>query len=604
MLTAQTVVVEGLEESEGAPAGRLEVLRHFLANVHAGQCVTIEVMTDPMNRLRSREVTEGFERAPARAMLRAVGMTDDDWTKPQVGVASSWNEVTPCNMPLDRLAKRAKDGVRAAGGFPLEFVTIAVSDGISMGHEGMRASLVSREVIADSVETVMHAERFDALVTFAGCDKSLPGMLMAAARLNLPSVFLYGGSILPGRGAKGEALDIVSVFEAVGAHAAGSLTAEELSLIEHNACPTIGSCAGMFTANTMACVAEALGMSLPGSASPPAVDRRRDDLAYASGQAVVALIEAGIRPRQILTKAAFHNAIAVVNAVGGSTNAILHLLAIANEARVELDLDDFNTVGRRVAHVADMKPHGRFHMSDLDAVGGVAVVMRQLLEAGLLDGDCLTVTGRTIGENLAALDPPAPDGRVVHTLSDPIHAEGGLAVLRGSLAPKGAVVKVAGIDVLRFEGTARVFDGEAAAMETILAGRINPGDVIVIRYEGPKGGPGMREMLAVTGALKGVGRGGDVALVTDGRFSGGTHGYCVGHVAPEAVDGGPIGLVADGDPIVIDAGLRTIDLLVDEATLAARRLEWKLPEPRYTTGVLAKYARLVTGADRGAITEP
>jgi dihydroxy-acid dehydratase len=494
--------------------------------------------------------------------------------------------------------------VRAAGGFPLEFVTIAVSDGISMGHEGMRASLVSREVIADSVETVMHAERFDALVTFAGCDKSLPGMLMAAARCNLPSVFLYGGTILPGRGAKGEALDIVSVFEAVGAHAAGGLTAEELSLIEHNACPTIGSCAGMFTANTMACVAEALGMSLPGSASPPAVDRRRDDLAYASGQAVVALVEAGIRPRQILTKAAFHNAIAVVNAVGGSTNAVLHLLAIANEARVELDLDDFNTVGRRVAHVADMKPHGRFHMSDLDAVGGVAVVMRELLEAGLLDGDCLTVTGRTIAENLAALDPPAPDGRVVHPLSDPIHAEGGLAVLRGSLAPNGAVVKVAGIDVLRFDGTARVFDGEAAAMETILAGGINAGDVIVIRYEGPKGGPGMREMLAVTGALKGVGRGGDVALVTDGRFSGGTHGYCVGHVAPEAVDGGPIGLVADGDRIVIDAGDRTIDLLVDGATLAARRLDWKVPEPRYTTGVLAKYARLVTGADRGAITEP
>ncbi|MGI8807902.1 MAG: dihydroxy-acid dehydratase [Acidimicrobiales bacterium] len=554
--------------------------------------------------LRSKEVTAGFERAPARAMLRAVGMTDDDWTKPQVGVASSWNEVTPCNMPLDRLAKRAKEGVRAAGGFPLEFVTIAVSDGISMGHEGMRASLVSREVIADSVETVMHAERFDALVTFAGCDKSLPGMLMAAARCNLPSVFLYGGSILPGRGAKGEALDIVSVFEAVGAHAAGALSAEELSLIERNACPTIGSCAGMFTANTMACVAEALGMALPGSSSPPAVDRRRDDFAYASGQAVVALVEAGIRPRQILTKAAFHNAIAVTNAIGGSTNAVLHLLAIANEARVELDLDDFNTVGRRVAHIADMKPHGRFHMVDLDAVGGVAVVMRQLLEAGLLDGDCLTVTGRSVAENLAALDPPAPDGRVVHTLSDPIHAEGGIAVLRGSLAPKGAVVKVAGVDVLRFEGTARVFDGEAAAMEVILAGGIRPGDVVVIRYEGPKGGPGMREMLAVTGALKGVGRGGDVALVTDGRFSGGTHGYCVGHVAPEAVDGGPIGLVADGDAIVIDAGARTIDLFVDDATLAARRLDWKLPEPRYTTGVLAKYARLVTGADRGAVTEP
>ncbi|MDQ3898541.1 MAG: dihydroxy-acid dehydratase [Actinomycetota bacterium] len=558
----------------------------------------------PKGELRSKEVTGGFERAPARAMLRAVGMTDDDWSKPQVGVASSWNEVTPCNMPLDRLAKRAKHGVRAAGGFPLEFVTIAVSDGISMGHEGMRASLVSREIIADSVETMVHAERFDALVTLAGCDKSLPGMMMAAARLNVPTVFLYGGTILPGRGAKGEALDIVSVFEAVGAHAAGGLTDEELSLIERNACPTVGACAGMFTANSMASVAEALGMSLPGSSSAPAVDRRRDDLAYASGQAVVRLLDAGIRPRQILTRGAFHNAIAVSNALGASTNVVLHLLAIANEARVDLDLEDFNRIGRRVAHVADMKPHGRFHMVDLDAVGGVAVVMRELLEAGLLDGDCLTVTGRTLAENLAALDPPGPDGRVVHPLSDPIHAEGGLAVLRGSLAPNGAVVKVAGIDVLRFEGTARVFDGEAAAMDAILAGGIRPGDVVVIRYEGPKGGPGMREMLAVTGALKGVGRGADVALVTDGRFSGGTHGFCVGHVAPEAVDGGPISVVADGDTIVIDAGARTIDLLVDGATLAARRADWKLPEPRYTSGVLAKYARLVTGADRGAVTEP
>ncbi|HEX3622777.1 MAG TPA: dihydroxy-acid dehydratase [Acidimicrobiales bacterium] len=563
-------------------------------------------MDSPTEERRSREVTEGYERAPARAMLRAVGMTDDDWTKPQVGVASSWNEVTPCNMPLARLAQRAKDGVRAAGGFPLEFVTIAVSDGISMGHEGMRASLVSREVIADSVETMVHAERFDALVTFAGCDKSLPGMLMAAARLNVPSVFLYGGSILPGRGAKGEPLDIVSVFEAVGAHAAGALSSEELALIEHNACPTIGSCAGMFTANTMAAAAEALGMCLPGSASAPAVDRRRDDYAYASGQAVMALVEAGIRPRQILTKAAFENAIAVGNALGGSTNLVLHLLAISHEARVELELEDFNRIGRRVAHVADMRPAGRFHMSDLDAVGGVPVVLRLLLEAGVLDGDCLTVTGRTMAENLAALDPPPPDGRVVHPLSDPIHAEGGLAVLRGSLAPNGAVVKVAGIDAdkLRFDGPARVFDGEAAAMEDILAERIRPGDVIVIRYEGPKGGPGMREMLAVTGALKGVGRGGDVALVTDGRFSGGTHGFCVGHVAPEAVDCGPIALVADGDRILIDAHARTIDLLVDDAVLGARRGELKVPEPRYTSGVLAKYARLVTGAERGAVTEP
>jgi len=553
---------------------------------------------------RSREVTEGYERAPARAMLRAIGMTDEDWSKPQVGVCSSWNEVTPCNLPLDRLAKRAKDGVRAAGGFPIEFVTIAVSDGISMGHEGMRASLVSREIIADSIECVMHAERFDAMVTFAGCDKSLPGMLMAAARLNLPAVFLYGGTILPGRSPKGEALDIVSVFEAVGAHAAGALSAEELKLIEMNACPTEGSCAGMFTANTMASVAEALGMSLPGSASAPAVDRRRDDFAYESGRAVVRLLELGIRPRQIMTKQAFENAIAVVMALGGSTNAVLHLLAIANEARVDLGLDDFNTVARRVPHIADMKPHGRFHMTDLDAIGGVPVVMRHLLEAGLIHGDCLTVTGRTVAENLAAIDPPAPDGRVVHTLSEPIHPQGGIAVLRGSLAPNGAVVKVAGIDQLRFEGTARVFDGEDAAMEAVLAGRIRPGDVVVIRYEGPKGGPGMREMLAITGAMKGAGRGSDAALVTDGRFSGGTHGFCVGHVAPEAVDGGPIAFVRDGDRIVIDAEACTIDLLVDEAELAHRRATWKLPEPRYTSGVLAKYARLVTGADKGAVTEP
>src|SRR5438270_1148182 len=396
---------------------------------------------------RSHEVTDGMERAPARARLRAVGMTDADWGKAQVGVASSWNEVTPCNMPLDRLAKRAKVGVRDAGGFPLEFVTISVSDGISMGHEGMRGSLVSREIIADSVECVMHAERFDALVTFAGCDKSLPGMLMAAARLNLPSVFVYGGSILPGRW-KDEALDIVSVFEAVGACAAGTLSENELGEIEKRACPTEGSCAGMFTANTMASVGEALGMSLPGSASPAAVDRRRDDFAYESGEAVVRLLETGIRPRQIMTKEAFENAIAVVNAVGGSTNAVLHLLAIANEARVELTLDDLNAVGRRVPHIADMKPHGKWHMTDLDRVGGVAVVMKELLDAGLLHGDCLTVTGRTVAENIAALDPPAPDGDVVHPLADAIHLEGGLAVLRGSLAPNGAVVKIAGLDRL------------------------------------------------------------------------------------------------------------------------------------------------------------
>ena len=552
---------------------------------------------------RSYEVTDGPERAPARAMLRAIGMTDDDWDKAQVGVCSSWNEVTPCNLPLGRLAKRCKEGVRDAGAFPIEFTTIAVSDGISMGHEGMRASLVSREVIADSVETVMHAERFDALVTFAGCDKSLPGMLMAAARVNLPSVFLYGGTILPGRLDDGTALDIVSVFEAVGAHAAGSISDAELKAIECAACPTEGSCAGMFTANTMASVAEAIGMSLPGSSTPPAVDQRRDDFAFQSGTAVVNLLELGLRPRQIMTKEAFENAIDVVMALGGSTNAVLHLLAIANEARVELALDDFNRVAARVPHIADTKPHGKYHMVDLDAVGGVPMVMKHLLDAGLLHGDCLTVTGKTIAENLADLDPPEVDGKVVHPLTDALHPVGGLAVLTGSLAPKGAVVKVAGIDFQRFDGTARVFDGEDAAMEAILAGSINPGEVVVIRYEGPKGGPGMREMLAVTGAMKGAGRGGDCALVTDGRFSGGTHGFCIGHVAPEAVDGGPIAFVRDGDRIMIDVTTHAIDVDVPRAELERRQSEWKLPQPRYTTGVLAKYAKLAQGAERGAITE-
>ena len=554
-------------------------------------------------KIRSNDVTEGFRKAPARAMLRAVGMTDGDWGKAQVGVASSWNEVTPCNMPLARLAKRSKDGVRDAGGFPIEFTTIAVSDGISMGHEGMRGSLVSRELIADSIECVMHAERLDAMVTNAGCDKSLPGMLMAAARLNLPAVFLYGGSILPGNH-NGQVLDIVSVFEAVGACAAGSITEEELGQIERKACPTEGSCAGMFTANTMAAVAEALGMSLPGSASPPAPDRRRDDFAYESGRAVMNLLERNIRPRQILTKEAFENAIAIVNALGGSTNAVLHLLAIAHEAQVALDLDDFNRVAARVPHIADMKPGGKFHMIDLDRVGGVPMVLKHLLDAGLLHGDCLTVTGKTMAENLAEIDPPAPDGTVVYSLANAIDVEGGLNVLTGSLAPKGAVVKVAGLshDQRLFEGPARVFEGEDGAMDAILSGVIEPGTVIVIRYEGPKGGPGMREMLAVTGALKGVGRGHDCALITDGRFSGGTWGFCIGHVAPEAVDGGPIAFVEDGDRIRIDVPNLRLDLLVDDATIARRKGDWKLPEPRYTAGFLAKYAKLAQGAEKGAIT--
>ena len=554
-------------------------------------------------KIHSHDVTDFPNRSAARAMLRAVGMTDDDWDKAQVAVVSSWNEVTPCNMPLDALAKRAKEGVRAAGGFPFEFNTIAVSDGISMGHEGMHASLVSREVIADSVETVMHAERFDAMVSFAGCDKSLPGMMMAAARCNVPTVFMYGGSILPGNH-NGKVIDITSVFEAVGAYAAGHIDAEELDQIERKACPTIGSCAGMFTANTMASVGEAIGLSLPGSASAPAVDRRRDDFAFASGTAVLNLLRQDIRPRDILTKAAFENAIAVVMALGGSTNAVLHLLAIAHEARVELHLEDFNSVAARVPHLADTKPHGKYEMVDIDRVGGVPVVMQMLLEGGLLHGDEITVTGRTVAENLAMIDPPAPDGDVIHPLSAPIHDLGGIAVLRGSLAPNGAVVKVAGIDFDEFEGPARVFEGEAAAMEAVLAGHINAGDVLVIRYEGPKGGPGMREMLAITGAMKGAGRGGDSALITDGRFSGGTHGFCIGHVAPEAVDGGPIAFVAEGDLIRIDVRDHTIDLLVDESTLEARKGNWRLPEPRYTSGVLAKYRVLAQGADKGAITLP
>ncbi len=534
-------------------------------------------------------------------MLRAMGLTDADMDKPQIGVASSWNEVTPCNLPLDRLAQRSKAAVRDGGGVPFEFVTVAVSDGISMGHEGMRASLVSREIIADSVETVMHAERFDALVTLAGCDKSLPGMLMAAARLDVPSIFLYGGTILPGY-ANGEALDIVSVFEAVGANAADQLSDAELALIERSACPGEGSCAGMFTANTMASVGEALGMSLLGSASVPSIDPRRDQLAYDSGTAVLHLLDRGITARQIMTKSAFLNAIAVVMALGGSTNAVLHLLAIAHEARVELELDDFNRVARRVPHLADTKPHGKFHMVDVDQIGGVPVVLAHLLEAGLIDGDAMTVTGRSLGEELDTLRPPAPDGKVIHPLSNPIHARGGIAILTGSLAPKGGVVKVAGIDSLTFDGVARVFDGEDAAMTEIMAGRITPGTVVVIRYEGPRAGPGMREMLAVTGAMKGVGRGADCALVTDGRFSGGTHGFCVGHIAPEALDGGPIGLVRDGDRIVIDVESESIELIVDSAELERRRRAQLTFRPRYTTGVLEKFARLVQGADKGAVT--
>ena len=538
-------------------------------------------------------------------MLRAVGLTDDDWSKSQVGIASSWNEITPCNMSLKRLAAAAKDGVTSAGGVALEFGTITVSDGISMGHEGMRASLVSREVICDSVETVVHAERLDGVVALGGCDKSMPGMMMAIARLDLPGVFVYNGSTLPGN-LNGKALDITSVFEAIGACAAGTITEDELHEIESHACPGEGACGGMFTANTMSSIGEALGLSLPGSASPPAVDGQREIDARRAGEAVIAMLQTGLRPHDILTKGAFENAIALSNALGGSTNAVLHLLAIANEAGVDLELADFNRLAAKVPHFADMKPGGKFHMTDLHRVGGVPVVLKHLLEEGLLHGDEVTVTGKTMAENLAEIDPPAPDGTVVYPISSPINAEGGLNVLTGSLAPSGSVVKVAGLtkEQRSFEGPARVFDGEDGAMAAVLAGEIQPGTVIVIRYEGPKGGPGMREMLAITGALKGAGRGADCALITDGRFSGGTWGFCIGHVAPEAVDGGPIAFVRDGDIIKIDVPSLTLDVLVDEAEMAKRREGWQPNPPRYTTGVLGKYARLAQGAEKGAITNP
>ena len=554
-------------------------------------------MSQPDLKPRSRDVTDGLERAAARGMLRAVGMRDEDFAKPQIGVASSWNEITPCNLSLDRLAKASKEGVHAAGGFPMEFGTISVSDGISMGHVGMHYSLVSREVIADSVETVVEADRLDGTVLLAGCDKSLPGMLMAAARLDLAAVFLYAGTILPGRVGDRE-VNIVDAFEAVGACLRGRISRAEVDAVERAICPGEGACAGMFTANTMACAAEALGMSLPGSASPPAVDRRRDGFARASGSAVVELIKRGITARQILTRPAFENAIAVVMAFGGSTNAVLHLLAIAHEAGVPLDLDDFNRIGAKVPHLADVKPFGAHVMASVDQVGGVPVVMKALLGAGLLDGDCLTVTGRTVAQNLAELDPPDLDGKILHSLDDPIHPIGGITILRGSLAPDGAVVKTAGIDSARFEGRARVFDGEQAAMAAVPD--LQPGDVVVIRYEGPRGGPGMREMLAVTGAIKGAGLSNEVLLVTDGRFSGGTTGMSIAHVAPEAAHGGPIALVRDGDPITLDVAHRELNLEVDAEELARRRQEWKPPE-RPLRGVLAKYARLVGSAAEGAV---
>lgn len=554
---------------------------------------------------RSREVTDGLEKAASRGMLRAVGMGDDDFAKPQIGVASSWNEITPCNLSLERLAKAAKEGVFEGGGYPLEFGTISVSDGISMGHEGMHFSLPSRELIADSVETVMSAERLDGSVLLAGCDKSLPGMLMAAARMDLAAVFLYAGTTLPGYvklsdGTERE-VTVIDAFEAVGACSRGLMSRDDVDAIERAICPGEGACGGMYTANTMASAAEALGMSLPGSASPPSVDRRRDGFARRSGEAVIGLLRQGITARDILTKKAFENAIAVVMAFGGSTNAVLHLLAIAHEADVDLNLDDFARIGAKVPHLADVKPFGGHVMSDIDRIGGVPVVMKALLDAGLIHGDCLTVTGQTVAENLAHIAPPDPDGKVLRALDNPIHATGGLTILRGSLAPDGAVVKIAGLDSDVFEGTARVFNGERAALDALEDGTIQAGDAVVIRYEGPKGGPGMREMLAITGAIKGAGLGKDVLLLTDGRFSGGTTGFCVGHIAPEAADGGPIALVRDGDRIRLDAANATLDVLTDLTEFASRAEGLTHPAPRYTTGVLAKYVKLVGSAAGGAV---
>ncbi len=551
---------------------------------------------------RSGVVTDGLERAPARGMLRAVGMGDEDWVKPQIGIASSWNEITPCNMSLDRLAKASKEGVFAAGGFPMQFGTISVSDGISMGHEGMHFSLVSREVIADSVETVMNAERFDGMVTFAGCDKSLPGMMMAAARLDVASVFVYAGSTLPGQ-VDGKDVTIIDAFEAVGACARGLITKERVDEIERAICPGEGACGGMYTANTMAAIGEALGLSLPGSAAPPAVDRRRDAFAIKSGEAVVNLIRLGITTRQILTKKAFENAITVLMALGGSTNAVLHLLAIAHEADVDLTLDDFHRIGSKVPLLGDLKPFGKYVMSDVDRVGGIPVVLKILLDAGYLHGDTLTVTGKTMAENLADINPPIADGDVLHPSSAPLSTDIGISILAGSLAPEGAVCKTAGIGIESFEGPARVFEREQAAMDALENGTIQAGDVVVIRYEGPKGGPGMREMLMMTGAIKGAGLGKSTLLLTDGRFSGGSTGLCVGHVSPEAVDGGPIAFIKDGDRVKIDITNRTLDLLVDAAELEKRKVGWKPLSHKYTRGVLHKYSKLVGSASKGAVCE-
>lgn len=549
---------------------------------------------------RSKDITEGPERAPARSMLRAMGLSDKDFSNPFIGIANLSSDITPCNVHLDQLAQKVKQGIREANGTPFQFGTMTVSDGIAMGHEGMKASLVSREVIADSIELVSFAERFDGLVTVGGCDKNMPGTMMAIARLNLPAIFLYGGTIMPGRFGN-KSVSIQDVFEGVGAHSKGLMTSEELFDLECSACPGAGSCGGLFTANTMSSAIEAMGMSLPGVASIPAVDPRRLEVAQATGLMVLKVLREGIRPRDILNRKAFENAITVVLAMGGSTNAVLHLLAIAHEAKVDLSLEDFDRISRNTPYIADMKPGGQYLMADLDRIGGLSLVMKRLLNAGLLHGDALTITGESIEHTLKDIDDTG-DESIVHRVNSPLSTTGGLVILTGNLAPEGAVIKVAGHGQIRHEGPARVFDGEETAFQAIQKGKINPGDVVVIRYEGPKGGPGMREMLAVTGAIVGQGLGDKVSLITDGRFSGATHGPMVGHVAPEAAVGGPIGLVKNEDIITIDAANGRLHINLTEEELNERRKVWKVLPSEYTTGALAKYAKLVSSAAQGAVT--
>jgi dihydroxy-acid dehydratase len=553
-----------------------------------------------MNRPRSTTVTEGDHRAPQRAFFRSMGLTDEEIHRPWVGVANSWNEATPCNITLDRQAKAAKEGVKSAGGTPREFVTIAVSDGIAMGHEGMKASLVSREIIADSIELMMHAHCYDALIGLAGCDKSLPGTLMAMARLDLPSIFMYSGTILPGK-FKGRDVTVQDVYEAVGAHAAGKMSDADLYEMECNACPSAGSCGGQFTANTMACVAEAIGMALPGSGSPPAVDTTRDRFAVECGRQIMALLERDIRPRQIMTREAFENAITIVAATGGSTNAALHLPAMAYECGIKLTLDEIDRISRRTPIIADLKPFGRYTALDVYKAGGVPVILKALLDEKLIHGDCLTVTGKTIAENLAGVK-LNPEEKVIVDVARAFEPTGGLHILRGNLAPDGAVIKTAGVKNTKHRGPARVFNSEDECMAAVQAQKIKKGDAVVIRYEGPRGGPGMREMLGVTAAIVGQGLGYDVCLLTDGRFSGATRGLMIGHVCPEAFTGGPIGLLHEGDIIVVDAEAGVLRVELSDAELARRKAEWKQPEPRYKRGALAKYAKQVGPASSGAVT--